>query len=88
MSKQFALFLETQGGEFALKETDIPKAETGEILVKLDSVALNPVDWKIPRHSYGQPFIHSFPAILGIDAAGVVEELGEGVTTFSKGDRV
>ena len=88
MSTQLAFFLETQGGDFVVKETDIPKPGPGEILVKLNSVALNPIDWKIQKHAYGPPFVQGFPAILGLDCAGVVEVLGEGVTTFATGDQV
>ena len=33
-------------------------------------------------------FVEQYPAILGIDASGIVEEVGEGVTTFKKGDEV
>lgn len=33
-------------------------------------------------------FITEYPAVLGTDAAGIVEEVGEDVTGFSKGDEV
>ena len=62
-----------------------PKAGSGEILVKIHATALNPVDWKIQVYNF---FIEQYPAILGTDSAGTVEELGEGVTGFAKGDKV
>ena len=57
----------------------------GEILVKVESAALNPADWKI----FG-PFRDRIPPppICGLDGAGVVVALGEGVTAFVEGDRV
>lgn len=57
----------------------------GEILIKVQATSLNPVDWKIQKYGV---FIEKFPAILGTDVAGDVEELGEGVNKFKKGDRV
>ena len=51
----------------------------------MEACALNPVDWKI--QSYGI-FIEEYPAILGVDLAGVVEEVGDGVENLKRGDRV
>ncbi|KAF9260469.1 GroES-like protein, partial [Marasmius fiardii PR-910] len=72
-------------GEFAVSTRDIPKPGAGELVVKIKGAALNPVDWKIQSHGI---FVAKYPAVLGTDIAGDVEELGEGVEGFSKGDRV
>lgn len=48
-------------------------------------LALNPVDWKIQKEGI---FLENYPAVVGSDASGEVVELGEGVTSFKKGDRV
>lgn len=85
MSEQKALFLETPKGQFAVRGTNKPVPGPGDILVKLDAAALNPVDWKIQVHDW---LMKEYPAILGTDAAGTVEELGDGVTSFAKGDKV
>ena len=86
MAEQKALFLETPGnGEWKVRSRNIQKPGPGEVLVKIHATALNPVDWKI--QSYGL-FFTEFPAILGIDSAGIVKEVGEGVTGFAVGDRV
>jgi NADPH:quinone reductase-like Zn-dependent oxidoreductase len=49
------------------------------------ATALNPVDWKMQKYGI---FQESHPALFGEDVAGVVEQVGEGVTAFKKGDRV
>jgi len=82
---QKALFLESKQGNFVVGSRAIPKPGSGELLVKLRATSLNPVDWKIQKYGF---FITEFPAVLGTDGAGEVEEVGEGVDTFSKGDRV
>jgi len=53
--------------------------------VKIYATSLNPVDWKVQKYGI---FIQTFPAILGTDISGEVEEIGEGVVDFKKGDRV
>jgi len=83
---QKALYLDAKlGGKYYIGSADIPKPGSGEILVKIHSTALNPVDWKI--RDYGV-FMETYPAILGTDIAGEVIEVGEGVTNVAKGDRV
>lgn len=85
MAEQKALFLESQGGEWKVGSRDVQKPKAGEILVKIHATALNPVDWKIRAHGW---IISSYPAVLGTDSAGTIEEVGEGVSGFAKGDRV
>ncbi|KAK7459553.1 hypothetical protein VKT23_009536 [Stygiomarasmius scandens] len=85
---QKALLLQSKGGTFAVKT--IPKpipALKGELLVKVQASALNPVDWKIQTYGW---FVsdEDYPVILGVDVAGDVEDVGEGVVGFKKGDRV
>jgi len=82
---QKAFLLESKQGKFVVDTRPIPKPGPGELLVKVLATSLNPVDWKIQK--YGA-FINDFPAVLGTDGAGEVQEVGEGVTTFSKGDKV
>ena len=82
---QKALVLEKAGEPLVVKDAAIPKPDAGELLVKVHSVALNPVDWKIQK---GMPFGIDFPVILGQDIAGDVQDVGQGVTSFKKGDRV
>lgn len=85
MSQQKALLLLEKQGDFAVREIDVPKPDSGEILVEVHSTGLNPVDWKIAKIGFA---ISEYPAVLGSDAAGVVKEVGDGVTAFKAGDKV
>ena len=58
----------------------------GEVLVRVIASGTNPVDAKVRQAgSWAQI---PFPAVLGYDVAGVVEEIGPGVSAFSPGDEV
>ena len=84
-STQKALVIEKKQGNFRLADIAIPKPGYGEILVKVQAAALNPVDWKIQK--YGM-LVNEYPVVVGSDIAGDVEDVGPGVTGFLKGDRV
>jgi len=83
--QQKALILPKKQGNFEVGSRSIPSPGTGQLLVKVQSAALNPVDYKMQEHGI---FISDYPAVLGADIAGIVEEVGEGVENFSKGDNV
>ncbi|PIL24398.1 hypothetical protein GSI_14151 [Ganoderma sinense ZZ0214-1] len=82
-----ALFLEVKEGQFVVKSTETPRPGPGEILVKVEATALNPIDWNI--QSFGI-FIEKYPVVLGFDAAGTIAQVGDGVpsSSFAVGDRV
>ena len=87
---QKALFLAKAAlGNWKVGTRAIPKPGPRELLVKIHATALNPVDWAIPaRGLVGGPFPSEYPLILGCDPSGEVEEVGEGVVEFKKGDRM
>ncbi|KAI5120695.1 hypothetical protein M0805_007658 [Coniferiporia weirii] len=86
MAQQKALFLQTPvNGKWVIGPKDIPKPGPGELVVKIHATALNPVDWKIRARNF---FVEKYPVILGSDSSGTVEEVGESVQGFAKGDRV
>ena len=62
-----------------------PVAAGHDLLVRVHAVSVNPVDTKVRR---GAPVPPGEVRILGYDAAGVVEAVGEQVTRFKPGDRV
>ncbi|KAG6898957.1 hypothetical protein C0993_002327 [Termitomyces sp. T159_Od127] len=82
---QKALFLDAKSAPFTLKEHSIPDPAPGQLLVRIEATALNPVDWKIQKYGI---FIEDYPALIGTDIAGVVDEVGQDVSGFVKGDRV
>lgn len=78
------------GAEVMQTTTDAPKptAGAGEVLVEVHAAGVNPFDWKVREGYTRQMADLSFPAILGGDFAGVVTEVGEGVTGIQAGDEV
>ncbi|HEY4894488.1 MAG TPA: NADP-dependent oxidoreductase [Solirubrobacteraceae bacterium] len=78
------------GGVEVLRVDEVPDAvpAAGQVRLAVRAAGVNPVDWKI-LHGYMASVIPlEFPAGLGSDVAGVVEELGAGVTRFAVGDEV
>ena len=63
----------------------VPTPNPHEVLIKIVATALNPADWLIQKLGV---IVEEFPAVIGEDAAGVVEKVGSEVTRFKKGDRV
>lgn len=59
-----------------------------EVLVRVHAAGINPVDWKTRAGSGMAGVLGEPPFILGWDVAGVVEEIGFGVTTLAPGDEV
>jgi NADPH:quinone reductase-like Zn-dependent oxidoreductase len=65
-----------------------PRAEHGQIRIAVRAASVNPIDWKQVSGALSGGQSMSGPAYLGFDAAGVVDEVGEGVTAVSVGDEV
>ena len=85
---QKALILPAEKAAFQLVE-DWPVTPPGptDVLVKLVSAALNPADAFVKQTGGGR-LVPAYPFILGVDGAGVVEEVGSEVANVAKGDRV
>ncbi|MEW1680108.1 NADP-dependent oxidoreductase [Streptomyces sp. NPDC093594] len=71
-----------------LVDTEKPHAGRGEIRIAVRAAGVNPVDWRIREGQMRPALPASLPAGVGLDAAGVVDEVGEGVTDVAIGDRV
>jgi NADPH:quinone reductase-like Zn-dependent oxidoreductase len=78
------------GGPEVLKFEEAPMPEPGvdEVLVRIHSAAVNPVDWKIREGKHKDHLPIEFPFILGWDFAGTIVQLGSMVTCYKPGDRV
>jgi NADPH2:quinone reductase len=82
-----AIQINEAGGADKLIWTDIEVGDpgTGEIRIKQNACGLNYIDIYVRSGLYP---IESYPATIGMEAAGVIEAVGEGVTDFAVGDRV
>ncbi len=69
-------------------EVPEPHAGPGQVRIKVLAASVNPVDWKIRKGYLAKMMPLEFPAIPGRDGAGVVDEIGEGVSGVSIGDEV
>lgn len=85
-----AIRLHAFGGPDALTMDDIPipVPAPDEVLVRVYATSVNPVDWKMGLSGGKGPFPVHLPLIPGWDLSGVVEQTGERVQTFKKGDEV
>src|ERR1700761_1811406 len=82
-----ALVLESYGSPFVIKEVNRPAPKSNEVLVQIKAASVNPLDTKIKTGNAGHAKTQ-LPAILGIDMAGVVVEVGNDVKNFTAGDEV
>ncbi|ROQ32787.1 NADPH:quinone reductase-like Zn-dependent oxidoreductase [Streptomyces sp. PanSC19] len=86
-----AIVYEEFGGPEVLRhEAGVAKPEPGpgEVRVKVAAVGVNPVDWKRRRGWVEAFYPTTFPTVPGLEFAGTVDALGEGVTDLAVGDEV
>jgi len=81
-----AIIIEQTGGPEVLQYTDIPMPQPGpgEVLIEQKAAGLNFIDVYFRTGLYNT----ALPFIPGVDGAGVVIALGEGVTGFAEGERI
>jgi NADPH2:quinone reductase len=82
-----AMRIHDYGGPEAMvwEEVPLPAPRPGEALIRHQAVGLNYIDVYFRTGLYKVP---ALPAIIGMEGAGVVEAVGEGVTHVAPGDRV
>jgi len=85
-----AIRIHQYGGPEVLAQVEMQRPTPGvnEMLIKIHAASVNPADWKI-RAGYMKDFLPlTFPATLGADISGTVEEVGPGAARFKRGDEV
>jgi NADPH:quinone reductase-like Zn-dependent oxidoreductase len=82
-----ALIVDSANGPLRLALIQRPVPAAGQVLVRIRASGVNPLDGKI-RAGQADHARQPLPAVLGIDLAGVIEALGEGVSGWLPGDEV
>ena len=85
-----AIRMHSYGGLEVLQWEDAarPRAERGEVLIRVHAAGVNPLDWKVRAGLLNGSVQHKLPLIPGWDVSGVVDEVGPGVSRFKKGEEV
>ncbi|MBU2869132.1 zinc-dependent alcohol dehydrogenase family protein [Colwellia sp. E2M01] len=85
-----AMIVNTYGPTDAFELTEIakPQIKSGHVLVKIVATSINTVDTMIRQMGADLPLSPASPALLGMDFAGIVEEVASDVSNFNVGDEV
>lgn len=75
-------------GVLGLAQAEEPHAGPGQVRVKVMAAGVNPLDYKIRYGWMEQASPTTLPSVPGLEFAGIVDEVGEGVTAASVGDEV
>ena len=70
-----------------IESVDRPEPKAGQVLVKVHTAGVNPIDYKI-RSGAGQRLGMTLPIHMGGELVGVIEQLGAGVEGFKRGDAI
>jgi NADPH:quinone reductase-like Zn-dependent oxidoreductase len=78
------------GGPEVLRVDDVeePHAGPGQVRVAVKAAGVNPIDWKVRSGMMAGGAPLDSPRVIGSDAAGVVDEVGDGATDVAVGDEV
>lgn len=84
-----AIVINEYGNNDIVNYTDMvcPEPKAGEVLIKVKTAGVNPVDWKI-RNGAGERMGLKLPIMLGGEIAGVIEKVGQEVNDFKVGDTI
>jgi NADPH:quinone reductase-like Zn-dependent oxidoreductase len=85
-----AVIFNEYGGPEVLQVGDVPEPHPGpgQIRIAVRAAGVNPYDWKVRSGALREFMPLEFPVVDAREAAGVVDEVGEGVTGVTAGDAV
>lgn len=85
-----AMILKSYGATANFEPAELPEpaVKPGHVAVKIAATSVNTVDTMIRNMGEDLPLSPALPAVLGMDFAGTIDAVGEGVTDFSIGDEV
>jgi NADPH:quinone reductase-like Zn-dependent oxidoreductase len=83
-----ALAFAGPGQEPAVREVSPTPVQPGQVRVSVEAASVNGIDASVATGRLWDVLPHTFPVVLGRDLAGTVQEVGEGVRTFTPGQRV
>ena len=76
------------GCDLEIRDIPIPKVADNEVLVKIRTAGVNPLDNMIVHGEVKLIVPYSFPLVMGNEFVGIIEKTGSAVKNFSEGDRV
>jgi NADPH:quinone reductase len=74
--------------QFAVRQLPMPTTRKGQVRVRIEAAAINPLDLQFAGGILRERAPLTFPHVPGIDFAGIVSEVGHGVSRFAVGDPV
>ncbi|MBQ7574331.1 MAG: NADP-dependent oxidoreductase [Clostridia bacterium] len=77
-----------KGRDLEIKNIQIPKIYGNEVLIKVHTAGVNPLDNMIIKGEVKLIVPYKMPLVMGNEFCGTIEELGDNVSGFKKGDRV
>ncbi len=89
-NKMKAAIINQFGSPEVFEVTDIPEPEikSNQLLIKVEAISINPIDWKQRNGNHKFILGSPFPIVLGYDICGEVVEIGTEITKFKKGDKI
>ena len=76
------------GRALEIREVPMPEMNDNDVLVKIRTAGVNPLDNMIIKGEVKMIVPYSFPLIMGNELVGIVEKVGKSVRKFQSGDRV
>lgn len=76
------------GRELTVKDIPVPEISVDEVLVKVRTAGVNPLDNMIIKGEVKLIVPYKFPLVMGNEFCGIIEKLGSNVKGFAVGDRV